>query len=39
LLGLPVQRTDFDMHINFDGLIPHSRVYRMSSAELKELKV
>jgi hypothetical protein len=30
LLGLPVQRPDFDMHIDFDGPIPHSRVYRMS---------
>ena len=39
LLGLPVQRPDFDMHINFDGPIPHSRVYRMSSSELEELKV
>jgi hypothetical protein len=39
LLGLPVQRPDFDMHIDFDGPIPHSRVYRMSSAELEELKV
>ena len=36
LLGLPVQRPDFDMHIDFDGPIPHSRVYRMSSAELEE---
>ena len=39
LLGLPVQRPDFDMHIDFDGPIPHSRVYRMSSAELEELKI
>jgi hypothetical protein len=39
LLELPVQRPDFDMHIDFDGPIPHSRVYRMSSAELEELKV
>jgi hypothetical protein len=39
LLGLPVQRPDFDMHIDFDGPIPHARVYRMSSAELEELKV
>jgi hypothetical protein len=39
LLGLPVQRPDFDMHIDFDGPIPHARVYRMSSAELEELKI
>ncbi len=39
LLGLPVQRPDFDMHIDFDSPIPHSRVYRMSSAEMEELKV
>jgi hypothetical protein len=26
LLGLPVQRPDFDMHIDFDGPIQHSRV-------------
>jgi hypothetical protein len=39
LLGLPVQRPDFDMHIDVDGPIPHSTVYRMSSAELEELKV
>jgi hypothetical protein len=39
LLGLPVQRPDFDMHIDFEGPIPHSRVYRMSSSELEELKV
>ena len=39
LLGLPVQRIDFDMHIDFEGPIPHSRVYRMSSSELEELKV
>ena len=32
-LGLPVQRPDFDMHIDFDGPIPNSRVYRMSSSE------
>ena len=38
LLGLPVQRPDFDMHVDFEGPIPHSRVYRMSSSELKELK-
>ena len=38
LLGLPVQKPDFDMHIDFDGPIPHSRVYRMSSVELEELK-
>ena len=37
-LGLPVQRSDFDMHIDFDGPIPHYRVYRMSSAELEVLK-
>jgi hypothetical protein len=36
LLGLPVQRQDFDMHIDFDGPIPHSKVYRMSFAELEE---
>jgi hypothetical protein len=39
LLGLLVQRPDFDMHIGFDGPIPHSGVYRMSSAELEELKL
>ena len=39
LLGLPVQRPDFDMHIDFDGPIQHSRVYRMSYVELEELKV
>jgi hypothetical protein len=39
LLGLPVQRPDFDMHIAFEGPIPHPRVYRMSSSELEELKV
>ena len=39
LLGLPVQRPDFDMHIDFEGPIPHSRVYRMSFSELEELKV
>ena len=39
LPGLPVQRPDFDMHIDFEGPIPHSRVYRMSSSELEELKV
>jgi hypothetical protein len=39
LLGLPVQRPDFDMQIDFDGPIPHSRVYQMSSAKLEELKV
>ena len=39
LLGLPVQRPDFDMHIDFNGPTPNSRVYRMSSSELKELKV
>ena len=38
-LGLPVQRPDFDMHIDFEGPIPHSRFYRMSSSELEELKV
>ena len=27
------------MHIDFDGPIPHSRVYRVFSAELEELKV
>jgi hypothetical protein len=37
LLGLPVQRPDIDMHIiDYDGPIPHSRVYRMSSVELEE---
>jgi len=30
LLGLPVQRPDFDMYIDFGGPIPHSRVYRMA---------
>jgi hypothetical protein len=39
LLGLRVQRPDFDMHIDFEGPLPHSRVYRMSSSELEELKV
>ena len=39
LLGLPVQRPDFDMHIDFEGPIPYSQVYRMSSSELEELKV
>jgi hypothetical protein len=39
LLGLPVQRPDFDMRIDSEGPIPHSRVYRMSSSELEELKV
>jgi hypothetical protein len=39
LLGPPVQRPDFDMHFDFDGPIPHSSVYRMSFAELEELKV
>jgi hypothetical protein len=39
LLGLPVQRPDFDMHIDFEGPILHSRVYRMFSPELEELKV
>jgi hypothetical protein len=39
LSGLPVQRLDFDMYIDFEEPIPHSRVYRMSSSELKELKV
>jgi hypothetical protein len=38
LLGLPVQIPEFDMHIDFDGPIPHLRVYRMSSSELEELK-
>ena len=27
------------MHIDFDGPIPHSRVYRISSSELEELKL
>ncbi len=27
------------MHIDFDGPVPHSRVYGMFSAELEELKV
>jgi hypothetical protein len=27
------------MRIDFEGPIPHSRVYRMSSSELEELKV
>ncbi len=27
LFGLPVQRPDFDMHIDFEGPIPHYRVY------------
>ena len=35
LLGVPIQRPDFDMHIDFDGPIPHARVYRMSSPSLK----
>ena len=39
LLGLPVQKPDIDMHIDFDGPIPHSRVYRMYTVELEELKV
>ena len=39
LLGLPIQRPDFDMHIDFDGPIPHARVYRMSPSELDELKI
>ena len=39
LLELSVQRPDFDMHINFEGPIPHSRVFRMSSSELEELKI
>ena len=39
LLGLPVQRRDFDVHIDFNGPITNSRVYRMSSSELEELKV
>ena len=39
LLKLPVQRPDYDMSIDFDGPIPHARVYRMSPAELEELKV
>jgi hypothetical protein len=39
LLGIPVQRPDFEMHIDFDGPIPYSRVYQMSYAELEELKV
>ena len=38
LLYLPIQRPDFDMNIDFDGPIPHARVYRMSTIELEELK-
>ena len=39
LLGIPVQRPDFDMHFDFEGPILHTRVYRMYSSELEELKV
>jgi len=39
LLGLSVHRPDLDMHIDFNRPIPNSRVYRMSSSELEELKV
>jgi hypothetical protein len=35
LLGLPVQRSKFDMQIDFEGPIPHSQLYRMSSLELE----
>jgi len=38
LLGLPVQRPDFDFRIEHDGPIPNSKVYRMSPAELEELQ-
>ncbi len=32
LLGFPVQGPDFDIHIDFYGPIPHSRVYRTGGA-------
>ena len=34
-----MQRPDFDMHIDFDGPIPHSSSYKMSFVELEELQV
>jgi hypothetical protein len=39
LQRLRVQRPDFDMHIDFEVPIPHSRIHRMSSSEMEELKL
>ena len=37
LSGLPKQRPDYDLAIEFDGPIPRAKVYRLSPAELEEL--
>ena len=37
LSGLPKQRPDYDIAIDFDGPIPRAKVYRLSPAELEEL--